>query len=363
MSEQFLAMYEETTRGTKPGVPVHRFLPVTKGLAPKYAPKDEPRKEFRGADTALGDSSVVRKDSQYTASPECFLYPGVELGLMLKHLFGFAGIRAVVDTTAYRGLLYPVKMPYGSGASLGDKAIALVPNIEREGASASQDWNGARIKSATLSFKQGEDITISFEMQGPGPWVGAANQAATAGVSFPITEPYSFADAAFYIGAGAVRTGVAPDFTNLDPGTMVRFVPDDFTIKIINGLDDKITGNGVKGPSKTERVAQFSYEVDFTIDFADPGAGFSTIDEFEAQFSGPRTASIMTVLSHPELAGSVDQNYQEIIDQPLMQLKIDSPDPDNEGKQVKVKCSGKSLAPGGGLKPIHWMTVDKATAY
>lgn len=363
MSEQLLALYEETTRGTKPGSPVYRFLPVISGLAPKFAPKDEPRKEFRGADTALGDSSVVRKDSQFTAAPNSYLYPGVEIGLFLKHLLGFAGTRAVVDTSAYKGILYPVTMPYGSGMSLVDKAIGLQPNIDRDGVTKSQDWNGARIKSATVNFKQGEDITITFEMQGAGPWVGAPGQTATAGASFTVAAPYSFSDATFYIGAGATRTGTAPDFTAIVPNTMSVFTPDDFTIKITNGLDDKITGNGIKGPSKSERVAQFGVQTDFTMDFRDPSSGFSSIDEFEAQFSGPRTASIMVVLNHPDLAGAATQKYQETIDQPLVQLSCESPDPDNGGKQVKAKFTCKSLSPTGGLKPLHWIRIDKASAY
>jgi hypothetical protein len=362
MSDQYLSLYEETTRGTKPASPARKFLPVIKGLAPKFMPKDEPRKEFRGSDTALGDGSMIRKSSQYTFAPECYLYPGSELGLLLKHLLGHAGTRTIADTTAYRGILYPLAMPYGSGAELSDKALGLEPNIDRDGTTKSQTWGGCRLKAATINIKPDEDVTIAFEGQGAGGWVGAPGQTATAGVSFTAIDPYAFSDATFYIGTGADLTGTAPDYTAMAAGTMKQFTPDDMTIKINNGLDDKTCGNGIKGPSKTERTAQFSAQLDFSVDFRDPSSGFSSIDEYEAQFSGPRTTAIMVVLTHLSLAGSSTEHYKEVLYFPLIQNTCESPDPDNEGKQTKAKFSGKTMSPSGS-KPLYWMRTDQTTAY
>lgn len=364
MANQYLAICEETARGTKPGAPTWRFLPLIEGLAPKFAPKDEPRKEFRGQDTALGDASLYRKESQFTVAPKFYLYPGAEVGLLLKHLLGFAGNRSVVDTSAYTGILYPLTMPYGAGANLADKAVGYCPNIDRDGVTASQYFGGSRYKSLTLNIPANDDITISMEGQGAGPWVAAANQAAVAGASFPLdTLTYHGTMAAFYIGTGATRTGTAPDYTNLAPGSMVQFYPDDFELKITNGLDDVVTGNGVKGPSKTERTGQFSVEASFGIDFRDPASGFSSIDEFEAIYSGVRTNSLMVVLTHTALAGAATQVYKEVIDIPLVSVSCDTPEPSNEGKQVKAKFSCKSLAPSGNLKPLHWLRIDKSSAY
>lgn len=363
MANQYLPYCEETTRGTKPGSPSYKFLPITKGLVPKFDPKDEPRKEFRGADTALGDSSVVRRESAYTISPECYLYPGAEVGTLLKHLLGKAATRTTVDTSAYKGILYPVAMPYGTGAVLADKAIGFEPNMDRDGTTASQYFGGARFKNATLTIKPGDDITLALEGGGAGGWIGAANQAATANPTFPAASPYAYADAAFYVGSGATRTGTAPDYTDLAPGTMSQIQPDEFTLKIPNGLEDKSVLNGVKGPSKTERTAQFMAEVEFTLDFRDPASGFSSIDEFEAQFSGPRTNSIMVVITGTELAGAATQKYQEVIDLPLVQITIESPEADNEGKTVKAKIKGKTLYSYTTKYPLAWLRVDKAATY
>lgn len=365
MSNQYLAIYEETTRGTKPGSPAYKFLPVTKGLNPKFSPKDESRKEFRGNDCALGDASVVRKESQFTVSPESFLYPGAETGLLLKHLLGFAGTRSTLDTSAYKGILYPMAMPYGAAGNLVDTAIGYTPNVDRDGTTASQDFGGTRFSSATLTIKPNEDITLSFEGKGAGDWIGAANQAATAGASFPVdTLIYHGSMARFYIGAGATRTGTAPDYTAIVPNTMTPFYPDDFTLKIENGLDDVIkSGTGVRGPSVTNRTKQFDWTADFSVDFTDPASGFSSIDEFEAHYSGPRTTSLMVVITHTVLAGAATAYYTETIDLPLGQINAENPDADNEGKQRKVKFAVKRMLPSGGLKPLHWMRIDKASAY
>jgi hypothetical protein len=364
MANQFLPFCEETNRGDLPGSPAWKFLPVIKGLTPQFSPKDEPRKEFRGPDVALGDASVQRKESQFTVAPESYLYPGNEIGTLLKHLLGFSGTRAVVDTTGYRGILYPLAVPYGSGQNLADTALGFNPNVDRDGTTASQYHGGARLKSGTLTIKPGEDITIAFEGQGAGDWVGDPNQAVTGGVSFPLdTLIYHGSMAKYYIGSGASRTGTAPDYTAITPGTMTQFYPDDFTLKITNGLDDVIKGNGVRGPSVTNRTAQFDWTADFSVDFTDPASGFSSIDEFEAQYSGPRTNSLMVVITHTLLAGSATAYYEEVIDLPLGHVLSENPEADNEGKQRKVKFTVNRLAPAGGLKPLHWLRTDQASAY
>ena len=364
MSNQYLGQCEETARGTLPGVPVWRFLPLIKGMNPKFSPKDEARKEFRGVDVAMGDATVRRKESQFTVAPEAYLYAGVEIGMNLKHLLGFAGVRSVLDVSAYKGILYPLTMPYGSGQNLADKAIGYSPNLDRDGATKSQYHGGVRYKSGTLTIPMGDDISIAFEGQGAGDWIGAVNQAEIGGASFPSdTLIYHGSMARFYIGAGASRTGTAPDFTDITPGTMSQFLPDDFSLKITNGLDDKLVGNGIKGPSKSYRTGQFDWEANFTVDFTDPAAGFSSIDEFEAMYSAPKTNSLMVVITNTILAGATTAYYQEVIDLPLGHITSDNPDPDNEGKQRKVKFNVKRLMPTGGLKPLHWMRTDRATAY
>ena len=363
MANQYLAIYEEEVRGEAPVAPATLFVPVISGIEPAYKVKDEPRKEFRGADTALGNTSVVRRDSEFEVKLQAAFYPGKELGLLLKHAIGFAGARSVVDTTAYKGILFPKSAPYGDGNPLSTTAVALVPNTDRDGTTVSQVFGGARFKAVTFSVKPSSDVTIDFEGSGAGGWVGDPNQAATAGASFPTVAPYVSNDVKFYIGAGATRTGVAPNYTALAPNTMKQIIPDEATIKITNGLADVAKLNGVSGPSVTQRNGQYVVEIDMTLDFTDPASGFSSIDEYEALFGGQRTNSIMVVFSHPELAGDATEHYAAIIDVPLAMVAADAPTRDNEGKQTKVKFKFTSLYSDTTKYPVALLLTDKSDSY
>jgi hypothetical protein len=363
MANQYLAFYKETTRGTAPGSPTYKFLPITAGLSPKFAPKDEPRKEFRGADTALGDSSAIRRESAWTDTVEAGWYPGEEVGTMLAMTLGKAGSRTVVDTSARRGIIYPVAQPFGSGAPQGDSALALVPNTDEGGTTLSQVYGGGRPSSATISIKQPDDVKISFEFGGPGGYIGAVDEAAVAGVAFPAAAVFLSSDVKCYIGTGAVRTGTAPDFTDLAPGTMVQFSPDDLTLKLTPGMSDKAVINGVAGPSKTTRSGQFSAELDFTIDYDDPASGFSSADEFKKIFDGVTTNSLMIVIDNLELAGAATATYRAVIDLPLMLMVVESPERNNEGQTPQVKFSFKSLFDTAIGYPVAIMTTDKAASY
>jgi hypothetical protein len=363
MPDQYLAFYEETIRGVTPGSPSRKFLEILDGIEPKYAPKDDSVKAYRGVDTGLGDGSVRRLEHQYSHGPKFRLFPGDEVGILLKHLLGYCSAPATVDTTAKKRLLYPILMPYGSGAPLADSAIAMEPNLERGGVTKSQKWAGERFKSATIEIKPGSDITVAMEGQGPGDYVGSPNQSATAGVAFPTTTPYNYYDAKCYIGAGATLTGTAPDYTDIAPNTMTQFQPDDLTIKITNGLDDKPVLNSVKGPSKTERTAQFSVEIDFTIDFRDPSVGFAALTKFESLFTAPNTDAMMIVLDNGLLAGAATEHFKETLFVPFAQITAEMPARNNDGKQSKVKFKAKSLLSATYVKPFFWQRSDQDATY
>lgn len=361
--EQYLALYEETTRGTAPGSPSYKFLQIIKGW-PKFKPTDESRKEFAGVSAAMGDRTVRRKESQYMAPLEFYYRPGAEIGLILKHIMGFAGTRATVDTTGKKGLLYPAApMPYGSGAPLEDKAIGLVSNLDEEGTTKAQTFGGSRFKSLSMTLKGTDEVVISVEGQGAGSWVGPADQTATAGMTMPTIEPFNCADISYYIGSGIDRTGTAPNFTAIAPGTMTEIFPDSTTIKITNGLDDKVVGNGVKGPSQTTRTGQFAVEVDMDLDYRDPASGFSSADEYKALLTGPKTNSLLIVMTHPDLAGAATENYKTVIDIPLMWLTAERAEPDNEGKTPVQKLTYKHLIDPAVGYPVAILTTDKAAAY
>ncbi len=363
MAIQYLALVEETTRGTDPGSG-YLFLPITGALQPKFVATDEPRKEFRGADTALGDSSVVRKESQWTYTLECSWYPDSEaIGLLLKHALGKAGTRSVLETDAYKGILYPLSKFYGTGEELANKAIGIIPNTDEGGTTKSQYWGGGRIKSVNIKGEGTDDIKLVFEIQGAGEWIDAVDQTLIGSVSFPTAAPFVSSDLLCYIGSGITRTGTAPNFTDLDPNTMSAFRPDSIDITITNGINDKVVMNGIKGPSHTTREEQVKVECSFPIDYEDPSSGFSSADEYKTLFDGTRTNSVLIVADNGELAGDTSENYAASIDLPNMIVNAETPERSTEGKTPSVAFSMTSLYSDTTEYPIGIITVDQNSAY
>lgn len=361
MADQYLAFYEETTRGVVP-TPTYLFLPVSGDLTPDFDADDKPRVEFRGQDTGLGDITVIRREVKWTYTLKTAWYPGKEIGLLLKHLFGNAGARSVIDTTAYRGLCNPILMPYGTGMNLGDKAIAIVPNTDEAGTTRSQVYGGGRVTSCKITASGTDDVMLEFTLQGA--WIGAADQTAVGGVSFPAANPFNSSDYKAYIGGTPVRTGTAPNYTNITVGTAVQFMPDSLSITITNGLDDKIVGNGVPGPTKTFRKEKFKVDIDTPIDYEDPASGFSSADEFKKLFTGPSTNNLLVLFDNGDLAGSATEKYTALLDLPyMMQKNPKKPGRNSEGKTADLKMGFTSLYSTTAKYAGALFTVDKATAY
>lgn len=361
--EQYLAFYKETTRGVVPGSPAYKFLQILSGW-PKFKASDEARAEFAGVTTALGDRSVRRKESQWTASPQIPYRPGEETGILLRQVIGFAGTRSTVDTSAKKGILYPsAAMPWGSGAPLSDEALGLVPNLDEAGTTKSQVFGGFRPTALTFTFKGTDDVLLSVDGGGAGDWVGAVDQTAVAGMSMPSVEPFNCSDVKYYIGSGISRTGSAPNFTAISAGTMKQFYPDSLTLKITTGITDKAVGNGVAGPSKSTRTGKLAVQADIDIDYEDPASGFRSAAEYKRLLSGVATNSLLIVIDHDALAGAATQKYQTIIDYPLAYLDAERAEPDNEGKTPSQKLTYKHLFDATVGYPIAIMTTDRAASY
>lgn len=362
MGVQYLALVEETTRGTDPGSG-YLFLPVMNSIQPSVDYSDESRNEFRGADTALGNVSVVRRSGQWTMTIECAYYPGAETGLLIKHALGKAATRTVVDTSAYKGILYPLAQPYGLGNELAEKAIGIVANTDEGGTTKAQYYGGGRIKSMTVVGEGTDDVKLTFEIQGPAEYIGAADQTATAGVAFPAAAPFATDDCLLYIGTGITRTGTGPDFTDIVPNTMDPFRPDSFNITITNGLNDKVIQNGVQGPSKTFRESKFAVEIVAPVDYEDPSSGFSSADQYKLTFSGPQTSSILLVMDNGELAGAAAENYESVFDFANLLVVPETPERSSEGIQPTVNFTFNSLYDPTAKYPVGVLTTDKATTY
>lgn len=361
MANQYVALVEEATRGTNPGSG-YMFLPVLSDVAPEFNVDDKPRVEFRGQDTGLGDITVIRRQVDWLYKLKCYWYPGKETGLLFKHLFGNAGARTVLDTSAYSGLLNPLLMPFGAGMNLGTKAIGIIANTDEAGITKSMYYGGGRVVDCKITCAGTDDVTLDITIQGA--WIGPADQAAIAGVSFPAAAPFNSSQYKAYIGGVPVRTGVAPNYTGITIGTAVQFMPDSLDMTITNGLKDKIVGNGVKGPSKTMRDAKFKVDLNCPIDYEDPAGGFSSAAEYKKLFIGPATNNLLVAFDNGTLAGAATANYTALIDLPyMMQKNPKKPDRNPDGKTPGLKMGFESLYSTTNSYPAAMLTVDKATAY
>jgi hypothetical protein len=366
MGIQYLAIVEEAARGTDPGSG-YLFLPVKGKLQPSFNPTDEPRKEFRGADSALGDVTVVRRESQWTYDLECSWYPGnPAIGLLFKHLFGFAGARNTVDTTAKRGILYPVPNGYAGGGDLEDLGIGIIPNTDEAGTTYSQYFGGGRVTKCAIKFEGTADVSLVFTLQGPGEYVGTPDQPELDSTpSFHAVAPLVSCDALCYVGGSPTRTGTPPDYTALAPNNAAAWRPDSLEITITNGLSDKVVMNGVRGPSHTTRESQFTVEISAPTDYDDPSSGFSSADEFKALFSGVRTNNVMVVINSPTDAGATPgaAPYGAVLDFPAVMVAAETPERNTEGKTPTVSFKFTSLYNQTTLYPMALLTTDQNAAY
>jgi hypothetical protein len=334
-------------------------------LMPNFEATDESRAEFRGNDSALGNSedSIVRRGSQVTFALECAYYPGSEIGLLMKHDLGKAGTRAVEDTTAYKGPLYPLSQPYGTGNELGDKAIGIWVLFDKEGTTYKQYYGGCRPFDFSLSAEGTDDIKLTFNVKAPGEYVGteAVNDLTPDFSGLP--SPFTSSDLTCYIGAGVSVTGTAPDYTDISFGTMVQFCPDSISATITSGLDDKVQMCGIEGPGKTFRSAQFGAEVSFPIDFADPSSGYSSHDEWVKKFTGPNTNAILLVLDNGELAGAATSTYETSFFFPALLSNPDTPAFASDGTQPTINFTYSSLYDTTAASPLIIQTVDTDATY
>ena len=141
----------------------------------------------------------------------------------------------------------------------------------------------------------------------------------------------------------------------------MQFKPDSLDITITNGLKDKVVGNGVRGPSKTTRSAQFKTVVACPTDYEDPTSGFSSAQEFKKLFAGVATNNLFVTFDNGDLAGSATQTYQAFLDLPLMmQQNPKKADRYADGKTPGLKLAFESLNSSVTNYPLALQLVDQA---
>jgi hypothetical protein len=338
-AKEYLALCLQTARNALPEVPSYLFYKVSGNLEPDPDYKEGAVHEWGAADTSQGDVEDERTSTAWKYAWESRVFPGEEFLLIMTHLLGGAAAPIALeapDAAATRNILYTVSEIFGDGGSLGDQAIAIIPNTKAGANTYSQNFLGGRMKDAEFDFKGGEALMLKMTMMG-GPWISAPEQPAIAGVAYPAAKALR-SKPKVYLGDGAALTGVAPDYTDFLPGTMLLAKPDDLTIKIEPGHDDKFKMDGEDGPSTTERTGAWKISMEYTHDFADPAAGHSTYDAWKAQFSGVSYVPVMIVLDSGEkIPSCTNATYQVAWYCPKMKISTDRVDRKNDGTKPKVK--------------------------
>lgn len=341
-AKQYMAISRQTVRNAINGSPTYQFYKIKGKLEPDPEFKEDVVREWAGQDTAQGDATHDRTSTAWKYSWESRVFPSVELATLLEFLFGYKSAPTVIETTGNKVMFKTISEMFDAAAPLVDNAIALLPHTDKAGVTTCQRFLGGRIKDGEFSFKGGEDVDMKLGFMG-GPWISAPEQTEVAGMTFPAKTRFKSGNLLCYLGAGATLTGTAPDYTDIAPGSMPQFKPDDLTIKMESGIDDKYKMNGEDGPSVTERTGSWKITAEFTIDFSDPASGWSSYDAWVARFSGIQYAPLMIKLDSGQLAGSTTETCKFLLYVPKMKISNDAVDRKNDGSKTKVKFKLESL--------------------
>ena len=329
----YLAVGEEANRGTKE-VTTLGFIPVLNPGVPDMEFDDQPRGEFRGEDTAKGETLVRRLVQKWSGSHEIpfFTEAGTTAGMIgtiIKHFFGYVSSAQNGATSQYAHMFSPHEDPEEATA-LGTKALTFNLNIGEDITMKNWPYIGGRVKSLAFDFETAQPVKMTIET------MGQKRDTVTAEIGSPVFPAENlrcdYNNLTLYYGAGITRTGSAPDFTDLDPNTMVAVKPDKVTLKIESGAEDKMRLSGVDYPDRTH-YGQFKATLEITIDWEDPAAGFSSVDEYNAFVAGIASQPFLFVCDTGTIAGTGD-NHSLIIDCPAANRTGGPPEFDREKDPV-----------------------------
>ena len=315
-TKAFLCVGEETTRGTKE-ITTIGFIPINNLPlpAPDYAEKK--RGEFRGEDTAKGETLAIRMAEKWEGlSPEIPMFTeagtakGI-IGTLFKHFFGYASSSQNAATGQYRHMMYIVPDPFAT-ANLGTKALTFNVNAMHGATLKNHPYIGGRVSKVSLKQEVAQPLIMTVEAMGQTlgtPETGIASPA------FPAENlRLDYNNLTIRAGATVTRTGTAPDYTALtSTGTVVK--PDSVTLEFERGMADKQLLDGTISPGKTS-VGIFTGKLSMTIDFEDPASGFNSKTEFLAWLAGVSSTNFLLTWDTGTQAGTGD-NHALIIDLPI----------------------------------------------
>ena len=316
----YLAIGEEATRGTAESSTVG-FVPLISPSIPKSEFDDKPRGEFRGDDSALGESTILRMSQKWSASLECPFF--TEAGGTLKAaiadlIYHFMGGKASAQNGAtgqYYHMIYPVTDPYSSG-----KALTLNYNVNEGAVVKNWPFVGGRVKALSFDQEPGQALKMTAEL------FGQKREASTASINNPVFAAENlrcdYNNLKVYTGS-ITRIGAAPDYTGFTFASATQIKPDKVSIKVENGMEDALRLSGVDYPDKT-RMGQFKVTMEMTLDWEDPSSGFSSVAEFSDWVSSASSTNFFLHWDAGTQAGTGD-NHGLYIDLPVMQRRGGEP--------------------------------------
>lgn len=320
----YLALGEEAARGTKESTTVG-FIPLSGPAIPKMEFDDKRRKEFRGEESLLGDTSVLRLGRKWSAGIEApFFTEGGSIkgigGTVLKHFFGKAASAQNGATGQYSHMMYPVSDPF-SAANLGTKALTLNLNLNEGAVIKNWPFVGGRVKS--VSFEQEPGAALKFKAE----LFGQYRDAVTAETGSPVfaAENLRCGSNNLKVYTGTItRTGTAPDYTDFAFGSATQVRPDKISVKIENGMEDAKRLSGLDYADRT-RMGQFKVTLEMTFDWEDPASGFSSVDELNSWIASGGTKNFALHWDTGTQAGT-GGNHGLYIDLPSMQRQGGAPE-------------------------------------
>lgn len=256
------------------------FVPLTNPGIPKMEFDDRRRKEFRGEEAALGDTTVSRMGQKWAVSLEMpfFTESGSSKGItgtLFKHFFGKSVSVQNAATGQYSHMMYPVANPFAE-ANLGQKALTLNLNINEGAVMSNWPFTGGRVKSLSFEQEAGNALKLTAEL------FGQKRDAAAPEIGNPLFASEGlrcdYNNLKLYTGP-ITRSGPAPDYTGFAFSGATLIKPDKVSLKLENGMEDVLRLSGADYPDLT-RMGQYKASFEITIDWEDPSNGFSSIAEF-----------------------------------------------------------------------------------
>ncbi len=308
MSNKFyIAIGEESARGTPESTTVG-FVPVESGSPPTFEPDDVRKTEFIGEESRLGDSGMRRMSTKwsYTFEMKVFTEAGTVAGIVgtcFKHFFGYAGSSQNGSTGQYLHMMYQVANPeLTSSGYLGAKALTLNVNFSEGDTVKNRVYFGGRVNSIVLTTEPGQHLMASITMTGQGL---TASQTAIASPTFAAENlSLRYSDLTLYTGT-ITRTGSAPDYTQFAFTSATAIKHDKVVVTLENANNDKLRNAGVTYSDKTN-WGKITGKIDIDLDYLDPAAGFSSVDEANAYIAGIRDTNFFLHWDTGTTAGTGD---------------------------------------------------------